>query len=180
MIHDDENNRVGAVCFLEKLIPDESKEDDDGLEPMMQEAAATIERQMEEQQALIARTASLQSQIKSLEQEDPNVAKLFLNVMKPPQAALPPITRNSSELAMFKEGRATADQMAHLPPDFFALHDQLQLPRPPIAPDDMQSIATVEEMNLNAIHPDSTTGKRLIQFITMAAKLTGCPCGVRR
>ena len=195
VLRDDRGKRIGSVCLMEKMLPDPQEDvnkqepptsGNEDYVPIMKEMASHVERQMQERQALLARTASLQAQIKSLEGDDNNsekVTKLFLNAVKegPSPAGggqpliLPPITKNSAEEPCFQQGRAGPGEMIHLPADFFKLHDQFGLPRPPIAKDDMQSIAAAEELNLHAIQPDSATGKRLIQLVTMAAKMAGCP-----
>jgi class 3 adenylate cyclase len=76
---------------------------------------------------------------------------------------------------LFLQGRASMDDSLHLSSDFFRLHDKHEIPRPPIAKDDMQSIATVAALDLHRMHPDSMAGKNLLRITNMAARTSDCP-----
>jgi class 3 adenylate cyclase len=86
--------------------------------------------------------------------------------------------KDTASEARFREVyRAGEDEASHLSPNFFNVIDSVGAPRPPIAKDDMRSIAAAQELDFRSIVVHSNIGQKIKKFVRMACKLVDFPMG---
>jgi len=149
VLKNDAGERVGVLCHI--LLGKDSPADPDNQRNLMAELAKVAEEQLRLREAIVARKATLSSQVK--------FAKESLESRKQ-QPLGPP----------FPDLATNPEDLLHLPPDFFDVADGLGMPRPPIGKNDMERVAAVAELGLQNIQPDSEIASQLRNLVAMAGK----------